>query len=73
MKFLLRYLRDEDSFLDIGANVGVYTLLAASKVRSGWIYSFEALPKNYQRMQENLKLNENVGGIKESGSASIPI
>ncbi|PSO70305.1 MAG: hypothetical protein BRC42_10180 [Cyanobacteria bacterium QS_1_48_34] len=62
MKFLLRYLRDEDSFLDIGANVGVYTLLAASKVRSGWIYSFEALPKNYQRMQENLKLNENVVG-----------
>ena len=62
MKFLLRYLRGEDSFLDIGANVGVYTLLAASKVRSGWIYSFEALPKNYQRMQENLKLNENVVG-----------
>jgi FkbM family methyltransferase len=58
MNFLLRYLRDEDSFLDIGANVGVYTLLAASKIRSGWIYSFEALPKNYQRLQENLKLNE---------------
>ena len=58
MNFLLRYLRDEDSFLDIGANVGVYTLLVASKIRSGWIYSFEALPKNYQRLQENLKLNE---------------
>ena len=30
MIFLLRYLRDEDSFLDIGANIGIYTLLAAS-------------------------------------------
>lgn len=58
MNFLLRYLRAEDSFLDVGANVGVYTLLAASKIRSGQIYSIEALPKNYDRLQENLKLNQ---------------
>ena len=58
MNFLLRYLRAEDSFLDIGANIGVYTLLAASKIHSGSIYSFEALPKNYTRLQENIKLNQ---------------
>jgi FkbM family methyltransferase len=58
MNFLLRYLRAEDSFLDIGANVGVYTLLAASKIKSGSIYSFEALPKNFTRLEENLKLNQ---------------
>ncbi|MGB7441311.1 MAG: FkbM family methyltransferase [Coleofasciculaceae cyanobacterium] len=58
MNFLLRYLRAEDSFLDIGANVGVYTLLAASKIQSGSIYSFEVLPKNYTRLQENLKINK---------------
>lgn len=58
MNFLLRYLRNEDSFLDIGANVGVYTLLAASKIKSGFIYSFEALPKNCVRLEENLKLNK---------------
>lgn len=58
MNFLLRYLRAEDSFLDIGANVGVYTLLAASKIRSGYIYSFEALSKNYTRLQENLQINQ---------------
>jgi FkbM family methyltransferase len=58
MNFLLRYLRPEDSFLDIGANIGVYTLLAASKIKSGFIYSFEVLPKNYARLQENLKLNQ---------------
>jgi FkbM family methyltransferase len=57
MNFLLRYLRPEDSFLDIGANVGIYTLLAASKIVSGKIYSFEALPKNYKRLHENLALN----------------
>jgi FkbM family methyltransferase len=58
MKFLLRYLRDGDSFIDIGANIGIYTLLAASKLTSGSIYSFEVLPKNYTRLQENLKLNK---------------
>lgn len=58
MNFLLRYLRTNDSFLDIGANVGVYTLLAASKIRAGYIYSFEALAKNYARLQENIRLNQ---------------
>lgn len=57
MNFLLRYLRESDSFLDIGANIGVYTLLAAARIRDGIIYSFEALPKNFYRLQENLKLN----------------
>lgn len=46
MNFLLRYLRTEDSFLDIGANVGVYTLLAASKIRAGSLHRFEVLPEN---------------------------
>ncbi|MDF5711737.1 MAG: FkbM family methyltransferase [Nostoc sp. S4] len=58
MKFLLRYLRDGDSFIDIGANIGIYTLLAASKLSSGSIYSFEVLPKNYARLLENLRLNQ---------------
>ncbi len=58
MNFLRRYLRSEDVFLDIGANVGVYTLLAASKIHSGSIHSFEVLPKNYERLQENLRINQ---------------
>ncbi|MDF5727467.1 MAG: FkbM family methyltransferase [Rhizonema sp. PD38] len=58
MNFLLQYLRDEDSFIDIGANVGVYTLIAASKIKHGSIYSFEALPKNFTRLEENLKINQ---------------
>jgi len=58
MNFLLRYLRPKGSFLDVGANIGVYTLLATSKIDSGSIYSFEALPKNYKRLQENIRLNQ---------------
>ncbi|MBD2292363.1 FkbM family methyltransferase [Anabaena sphaerica FACHB-251] len=58
MNFLLRYLRAEDSFLDIGANIGIYTLLAASIIKNGTIYSFEALPKNYTRLEENIRINQ---------------
>jgi FkbM family methyltransferase len=58
MNFLLRFLRAEDSFLDVGANIGIYTLLAASKIKSGSIYSFEPLPKNYTRLLENIELNQ---------------
>jgi FkbM family methyltransferase len=58
MNFLLRYLHADDSFIDVGANIGVYTLLAASIIQSGSIYSFEALPKNYERLKENLQLNQ---------------
>lgn len=38
--------------------MGIYTLLAASKIKAGSIYSFEALPKNYIRLKENLTLNQ---------------
>lgn len=57
MNFLLRYLRPEDSFLDVGANIGIYSLLAASKIKTGSIHSFEALPQNHERLKANLELN----------------
>ena len=57
MNFLLNYLRDDDIFIDIGANIGVYSLLASSIIKSGEIYALEPIPKNYSRLVENLKLN----------------
>lgn len=57
MLFLQRFLKDSDSFLDVGANVGIYTLLAAEKLPNGRVYSIEALPKNAARLKENLALN----------------
>ncbi|MBE9135939.1 FkbM family methyltransferase [Nodosilinea sp. LEGE 07088] len=58
MSFLQRFLQDGDSFLDVGANIGVYTLLAAAKSPTGHIYSIEALPRNVARLKENLTLNQ---------------
>ncbi len=58
MHFMRRYLRPGDAVLDVGANIGVYTLLAAAKVgSSGSIHAFEPGPEAHRRLIENLQLN----------------
>jgi len=43
---------------DIGANVGYYTLLAASKVgKLGQVYAFEPEQENFEILSKNLELN----------------
>ena len=58
MRFLQRYLRAGDVFVDVGANVGLYTLLAASLVgKEGVVHAFEPGRKVCQRLRENVALN----------------
>jgi len=56
MGFLLHYLQEDDLFYDIGANVGVYTILA-SKVKKSKTFSFEPLPNTYERLLDNIQIN----------------
>lgn len=56
MGFLLHFLRPEDLFVDIGANVGSYTILACSAVGSRGV-AFEPVPSTYRRLVENMRLN----------------
>lgn len=59
MKFMHRYLRPGDSFLDIGANIGVYSLYAASCIgMEGRVVAFEPGPKAHSRLLENISLNQ---------------
>lgn len=57
MSFLLHFLRAEDTFYDIGANVGSYTILA-SKIRRSKTLAFEPSPITFQFLEQNAKLNE---------------
>jgi len=58
MRFLARYLRPGDGFIDGGANIGTYSLLAARIVgRGGHIDAFEPDPQSADRCRENLALN----------------
>ena len=60
--FALRYLRPGDAFVDVGANIGVYTLMAASCVgEQGKVLAFEPGKLAFQRLNENVDLN----GLKQ--------
>ena len=50
-------LRPDSVIVDVGANIGFYSLLAASRLRSGVVHSFEPVPVNVERMQRNIVLN----------------
>lgn len=56
MAFLLHALRAEDVFIDVGANVGSYTVLAAGAVGATTV-SFEPIAATFARLQRNITAN----------------
>ena len=50
-------LRDNDVFMDIGANIGLYSLYAAKLSPSCTVFSFEPEAQNYSRLCNNIVLN----------------
>lgn len=57
MRFLLRWLRAGDTFVDVGANVAPYSLLAAS-VDGVRVVAFEPGRLAYTRAEANIRLND---------------
>lgn len=56
MRFVLDNLKPNDIFVDIGANVGTYTILA-SKVRGAKTISFEPDPQTARFLRRNIAVN----------------
>jgi FkbM family methyltransferase len=54
---ILREVRPNSVFWDIGANVGFYSLLASKLVASGKVYAFEPAPRNLSYLRRHLTLN----------------
>jgi FkbM family methyltransferase len=56
--YLKKYLRPGDVFVDVGANIGYYSVLAAQAVGGGGkVYSIEASPNICKLLNRNLELN----------------
>ena len=55
-----RILKPDWVVIDIGAQIGFYTILAAGKLdsKTGRVYSVEANPVTYQRLQHHVTTNE---------------
>ena len=58
-EFLRRYLKESDSVVDVGANIGDLALTAASVVGpKGKVYCIEAHPRTYGFLLKNIALND---------------
>lgn len=56
MAFFLHFVRPNDLFVDVGSNVGIYTLLCCG-VGGASGFAFEPIPPTYRRLVRNLRLN----------------
>ena len=58
VELIRRELHEGDVFCDIGANIGLYSLMAAARVgQSGQVYAFEPLAASFASLVENIRLN----------------
>ncbi|MDQ6478359.1 FkbM family methyltransferase [Dyadobacter sp. LHD-138] len=56
MFFVMHYLRSEDTFVDVGANIGVYSVLA-SGITGAKSLSFEPIPSTFANLKRNINYN----------------
>lgn len=80
--FLRRYLKDSDTFIDIGSNIGLFSLNAAQIVgKNGSVIAFEPTPLTFKRLVENIELNHyekiihayNIGISEKKGNLSLNV
>lgn len=51
-------VRDSDTILDVGANIGIFSILVAGMCPNGRIYAIEPIPDNCEILRRNIKLNK---------------
>lgn len=57
MTFFKKILTEKSIFIDVGANIGIYSLLAAAVIKKGKIYSFEPVTSVLDDLYQNISLN----------------
>lgn len=57
MGFLIHLLRKQDFFIDVGANIGSYTVLASGHI-GATTYSFEPVPSTFSSLIQNISINQ---------------
>ncbi len=78
-KFVMNEIKDGDFVLDLGANIGYYTLIFAKLVgNNGKVFSFEPEQANFNLLLKNVKENnynnvilENIAISNNTGTATL--
>jgi FkbM family methyltransferase len=69
--FIAQGLRPGDAFLDVGANIGYFSVLAARGVEpSGSVIAVEASPAVFRQLEETIELNSAAGVIRPIKAAA---
>ena len=63
MAYVLHVVNSEDIFVDIGANIGPYTILACAAKRARG-YCFEPVPSTFERLLNNLRINDLLDSVQ---------
>ena len=54
-----RFLKEGDTFIDVGANIGYFSAIGAGYVgKSGQVHSFEPVPDYFERLRDFAEINE---------------
>ena len=69
MGFLLHFLRKEDVFIDVGSNVGSYTILSSAEIGAKTI-SIEPVPSTFDFLANNISLN-NISGLVDAHNIAL--
>jgi len=73
-------IQPQDTVIDIGAHIGSFTLLAASKASNGKVLAFEPASYNFSKLEKNVRLNNfsnveifKMGVFKKNGFVNLDI
>jgi FkbM family methyltransferase len=66
---LKKIIKPQDIFLDIGANIGYFSLLVANNVPTAKIFSFEPMKELFEKLEKNVLIN----GFKNIKAINIAI
>lgn len=70
LEIVRRLLKPGQSFVDCGANIGIWTLVAASAVgTNGKVFAFEPNPATFEKLSQNVSLLELASHIQLFASA----
>ena len=57
IKKIISELNEDDNFVDVGANIGKYVILASNQIKKGRIIALEPNPETFSILKENCQAN----------------
>jgi FkbM family methyltransferase len=56
--YLIENLGTDDNFVDVGAHIGLYSLMACTRIANGIVVAIEPTPSTFQVLRKNIRLNK---------------